>query len=142
MTSNLESNIHCLAVTDAVFDDCQSIVKACFNDAAFNHEMSLGAVNSINWARILAQVVYYVFATARVLDRTDRDVVSFCVPTGNFGNMLAGYYAKSLIGGGVVDRLIIASNQLSTQDITFVNHILVVLLQLLMLLMSLLDNEG
>jgi threonine synthase len=86
MTSNTESNIHCLAVKDSVFDDCQAIVKACFNDSKFNAEMSLGAVNSINWCRILAQIVYYVYAAARC-----HRPVSFVVPTANFGNMLAGY---------------------------------------------------
>jgi threonine synthase len=85
MTSNLEPNIHCLAVRGAVFDDCQAIVKACFSDARFNAEMCLGAVNSINWCRILAQIVYYVYAAARSDGR-----VSFVVPTGNFGNVLAG----------------------------------------------------
>ena len=85
MTSNTHSNIHCIAVKQSVFDDCQNIVKSCFNDAAFNSEMKLGAVNSINWCRILAQIVYYLYAAARC----DRDV-SFVVPTGNFGNMLAG----------------------------------------------------
>jgi threonine synthase len=87
MTSNTESNIHCLAVKDSVFDDCQAIVKACFNDPEFNAEMSLGAVNSINWCRILAQIVYYVYAVAR-----SARPVSFVVPTANFGNMLAGYH--------------------------------------------------
>ena len=86
MTLTAEANIHCLAVKDSVFDDCQAIVKACFNDSTFNTEMSLGAVNSINWCRILAQIVYYLYAAARC----DRPV-SFVVPTGNFGNMLAGY---------------------------------------------------
>ena len=85
MTSNAASNIHCLAVKDAVFDDCQTIVKACFHDPSFNTEMSLGAVNSINWCRILAQIVYYLHAAARC-----EAAVTFVVPTGNFGNMLAG----------------------------------------------------
>ncbi len=105
MTSNLEPNIHCLAVKDSVFDDCQSIVKSCFNDQVFNDEMNLGAVNSINWSRILAQVVYYVYAAARV-----DGPVSFVVPTGNFGNMLAGYYARKLGSAIPIKSLIIASN--------------------------------
>ena len=86
MTTNLEPNIHCLAVRNSVFDDCQTIVKECFSDARFNAEMCLGAVNSINWCRILAQIVYYVYAAAR-----SDGPVSFVVPTGNFGNVLAGY---------------------------------------------------
>jgi threonine synthase len=110
MTSNLDANIHCLAVKDSVFDDCQSIVKSCFNDAQFNKEMSLGAVNSINWARILAQIVYYVYAS---LQRGSKDhPVSFVVPTGNFGNILAGYYAQRM--GFPIKHLLIASN---TNDI-------------------------
>ncbi len=85
MTTNNEPNIHCLAVADSVFDDCQAIVKSCFNDSQFNVEMSLGAVNSINWCRILAQIVYYVHSAALC-----GGPVSFVVPSGNFGNMLAG----------------------------------------------------
>lgn len=105
MTSNLDENIHCLAVKDSVFDDCQSIVKACFNDAKFNEEMSLGAVNSINWARILAQIVYYVYASLKV-EKDEK--ITFVVPTGNFGNVLAGYYAKRM--GLPIAHLVIASN--------------------------------
>ena len=109
MTANLDSNIFCVAVKDSVFDDCQSIVKACFGDAEFNAEMALGAVNSINWARILAQVVYYAYASIRAPINTR---TSFIVPTGNFGNILAGYYAKKM--GFPIDKLVIASN---TNDI-------------------------
>lgn len=109
MTSNLDKNVHCLAVKDSVFDDCQTIVKSCFTDAQFNADMSLGAVNSINWARILAQIVYYVYAALHVKGKKS---VSFVVPTGNFGNVLAGYYAKQM--GVPIDRLIVASN---TNDI-------------------------
>ena len=86
MTLNQEPNIHCLAVKESVFDDCQAIVKTCFSDSQFNSEMSLGAVNSINWCRIVAQIVYYVHSAAQC-----SGAVSFVVPTGNFGNMLAGY---------------------------------------------------
>ena len=103
MTSNLEKNIHCLAVHDSVFDDCQNIVKACFNDQQFNNEMSLGAVNSINWARILAQIVYYAFASLRFPESP-----SFIVPTGNFGNVLAAYYAQQM--GFPINNLVVASN--------------------------------
>ena len=112
MTSNLDANIHCLAVRDSVFDDCQSIVKSCFGDDEFNQQMSLGAVNSITWARILAQVVYYVYASLRSSDTTANQRVTFVVPTGNFGNMLAGYYAKQM--GLPIGQLVIASN---TNDI-------------------------
>lgn len=110
MTSSLDANIHCLGVRESVFDDCQSIVKTCFNDEKFNNEMSLGAVNSINWARILAQIVYYVFASLKC--ETSESPANFVVPTGNFGNILAGYYAKAM--GCPIGRLVIASN---TNDI-------------------------
>lgn len=105
MTSNLDSNIHCLGVKNSVFDDCQNIVKSCFGDEQFNKRMSLGAVNSINWARILAQIVYYVHASLH-------GETTFVVPTGNFGNVLAGYYAKQM--GLPIPHLVIASN---TNDI-------------------------
>jgi threonine synthase len=85
MTTNRAANIHCLAVADSVFDDCQNIVKSCFNDSDFNSEMHLGAVNSINWCRIMAQIVYFLSSAAR-----SAGPVSFVVPTGNFGNVLAG----------------------------------------------------
>lgn len=103
MTANLDANIHCLGVKDSVFDDCQSIVKACFADKQFSAEMNLGAVNSINWARILAQIVYYVAAAAAI------EAPAFVVPTGNFGNVLAGYYAHRM--QIPIGRLVIASNQ-------------------------------
>jgi threonine synthase len=91
MTSNPERNIHCLAVKDSVFDDCQKIVKECFTDIQFNSEMNLGAVNSINWCRILSQIVYYLYAASQ-----SSGPVSFVVPTGNFGNILAAYATISI----------------------------------------------
>ena len=89
------------------FDDCQRIVKELFGDLAFRDEMRLTGVNSINWARILAQIVYY-FVAAVALGAPER-AVSFAVPTGNFGDVLAGYYAKRM--GLPVERLIIATNE-------------------------------
>ncbi len=106
MTSVLDDNIHNLAV-DGTFDDCQNLVKAMFNDTAFRERHSLSAVNSINWARIAAQVVYY-FRAALELGAPDRPV-NFAVPTGNFGNVLAGYIARAM--GLPVNRLIIGSNR-------------------------------
>ena len=106
MTSVMDDNIHNLAV-DGTFDDCQNLVKAMFNDAAFRARHNLSAVNSINWARIAAQVVYY-FRAALELGAPDRPV-NFSVPTGNFGNVLAGYIAKQM--GLPVNRLIIGSNR-------------------------------
>ncbi|OPZ79162.1 MAG: Threonine synthase [Alphaproteobacteria bacterium ADurb.Bin438] len=105
MTSVVADNVFNLAV-DGNFDDCQAIVKALFNDHAFNEKMNLGAVNSINFARILAQVVYYFYAG--LLVGGDMEEVSFSVPTGNFGNVLAGFIAMKM--GLKVKTLIIASN--------------------------------
>jgi len=105
MTSVLDDNIHNLAV-DGTFDDCQNLVKAMFNDAGFRARHNLSAVNSINWARITAQVVYY-FRAALELGAPDRPV-NFSVPTGNFGNVLAGYVASRM--GLPINRLIIGSN--------------------------------
>lgn len=106
MTSVCDANIHNLAV-DGTFDDCQNLVKAMFNDAGFRARHNLSAVNSINWARITAQVVYY-FRAALELGAPDRPV-NFSVPTGNFGNVLAGYVACRM--GLPVNRLIIGSNR-------------------------------
>jgi threonine synthase len=106
MTTVDRPNVHAIAIEGA-FDDCQSIVKALFNDLAFRDEMRLSGVNSINWARILAQIVYY-FTSAVALGAPDRRV-SFSTPTGNFGDVLAGYYAKRM--GLPIDRLIIATNE-------------------------------
>ncbi|NKB63788.1 MAG: threonine synthase [Gammaproteobacteria bacterium] len=106
MTTIADANIHNLAVA-GTFDDCQSMVKAMFNDSDFRKKHSLSAVNSINWARIAAQVVYYFWA-ALSLGAPDRSV-SFSVPTGNFGNILAAYIAKKI--GLPIDRLIIGSNR-------------------------------
>lgn len=108
MTSVLDPNVHNIAVRGS-FDDAQRIVKALFNDLPFKSEFSLGAVNSINWARILAQMVYYVFAWARCSGGDPERRVSFAVPTGNFGDVFAGYLAKRM--GVPIDRLIIATNR-------------------------------
>ncbi|MGD0639650.1 MAG: threonine synthase [Roseiarcus sp.] len=106
MTTVDKANVHAIAI-EGTFDDCQSIVKALFNDLAFRDAMKLSGVNSINWARILAQIVYY-FTSAVALGAPDRRV-SFAVPTGNFGDVLAGYYAKRI--GLSIDRLAIATNE-------------------------------
>ncbi|MCP4433968.1 MAG: threonine synthase [Actinomycetia bacterium] len=106
MTTIMEPNCHAVAV-DGTFDDCQDLVKAAFADVAFRSEVHLSAVNSINWGRVMAQVVYYVWAQLRVAP--EGGPVSFCVPTGNFGNILAGWVAKQM--GLPVDRLIVASNR-------------------------------
>jgi threonine synthase len=109
MTTVLSPNVHNVAI-DGTFDDCQDLAKACFNDLAFRDHHRLTAVNSINWARVMAQIVYYTAAAAR-LGSAERPV-SFCVPTGNFGNIYAAYAAKQM--GAPIGRLIIATN---TNDI-------------------------
>ncbi|MCC7480229.1 MAG: threonine synthase [Hyphomicrobiales bacterium] len=105
MTTVMSPAIHNIAI-EGNFDDCQAIVKALFNDLKFRDSVNLAGVNSINWARIMAQVVYYV-SSAVALGAPDRRV-SFCVPTGNFGDIFAGYTAKRM--GLPIDRLIIATN--------------------------------
>ncbi|HEY5975245.1 MAG TPA: threonine synthase [Geobacteraceae bacterium] len=107
MTTVTDPNVFNIAV-EGTFDDCQSIVKALFNDIPFKERYSLGAVNSINWARVLAQVVYYFYAWLRVTDAGPRDVL-FSVPTGNFGDIFAGYVAKRL--GLPIRKLILATNE-------------------------------
>lgn len=105
MTTVDSPAIHNIAI-EGNFDDCQAIVKALFNDTGFRDRVGLAGVNSINWARIMAQIVYYVSAAVS-LGAPDRKV-SFCVPTGNFGDIFAGYAAKHM--GLPIDRLIIATN--------------------------------
>jgi len=109
MTTVSEPNVHNIAI-EGTFDDCQDLVKEMFNDAAFRNEQNLSAVNSINWARIMAQVVYYV-SSALSLGAPDRSV-AYSVPTGNFGDIFAGYVAAKI--GLPVERLIIGTN---TNDI-------------------------
>lgn len=106
MTTVQASNIHNLAVT-GTFDDCQDLVKAAFADEDLTASHHLAAVNSINWARVMAQIVYYVTAARTVAP--DGGPVSFSVPTGNFGNVLAGWYAKRM--GLPIDQLVVASNR-------------------------------
>ncbi|MCM2477795.1 threonine synthase [Rhizobium sp. CG5] len=106
MTSSKSPNVHALAI-EGNFDDCQDLVKAMFNDQAFRDRVRLSGVNSINWARIMAQVVYY-FTAALSLGSPDRKV-SFTVPTGNFGDIFAGYVAKQM--GLPIDKLVIATNE-------------------------------
>jgi threonine synthase len=107
MYSLQDDNIHNLAVK-GVFDDCQDIVKALAGDLNFKSQYHLGAVNSINWARIAAQVVYYFWGWLRATTRADQQV-SFTVPSGNFGNILAGHIARQM--GLPVRRLVLATNE-------------------------------
>ena len=107
MTTVDAPNVHTVAV-EGTFDDCQDLVKAMFNDSVFRNEMNLSAVNSINWARVMAQIVYYVAAA----DALGQQPVTFSVPTGNFGNVLAGWIARQM--GTPIETLIVGSN---TNDI-------------------------
>jgi threonine synthase len=106
MTTVLAPNIHNIAIKGN-FDDAQALVKAMFNDRAFSSRFNLSAVNSINWARLMLQIVYYFYAAVR-LGAPDRQV-SFAVPTGNFGDVYAGYAARRM--GLPMDRLIVATNE-------------------------------
>ncbi|TAG47320.1 MAG: threonine synthase [Betaproteobacteria bacterium] len=107
MYSLQEKNIHNIAV-DGVFDDCQDIVKAVSNDLAFKHAHNIGTVNSINWGRISAQVVYYVRGYLSATSSNSQKV-SFAVPSGNFGNILAGHIAREM--GVPIDTLVLATNE-------------------------------
>ena len=112
MYSLQDRNIHNLAVK-GVFDDCQDLVKKVNADAAFKERERIGAVNSINWARVAAQVVYY-FKGYFAATRSDNEQVSFAVPTGNFGNIYAGYVARRM--GLPIRRLILATNENDVLD--------------------------
>ncbi len=106
MTTPAEANVHALAV-EGDFDDCQAPLKDMFNDFDFRDGVGLAGVNSINWARVLAQVVYY-FTAAVALGAPHRPV-SFTVPTGNFGDIFAGYVARQM--GLPIEMLVVATNQ-------------------------------
>lgn len=112
MFSLQDPNIHNIAV-EGVFDDCQDIVKAVSNDLAFKRQYKIGTVNSINWARLLAQVVYY-FAGYFYATKSNTEKVSFTVPSGNFGNVCAGHVARMM--GLPVDQLIVATNENNVLD--------------------------
>ncbi len=105
MTTVLTPNVHNIAIKGS-FDDAQSIVKTLFNDSQFSGQFNLSAVNSINWARLMAQVVYYFYAAVRLGAPEHR--VAFSVPTGNFGDVFAGYVAAQC--GLPIERLIVATN--------------------------------
>jgi threonine synthase len=110
MTTVTDPNVFNLAIK-GTFDDGQGIVKSIFNDISFKEKYHLGAVNSINWARILAQVVYYVYAWLKIKSETGIESIDFSVPTGNFGDIFAGYIAKSLLPEGSIRKLILATNE-------------------------------
>lgn len=108
MTSVLDDNVFNVAV-DGTFDDCQRIMKTLFRDLPFKEQYHLGAVNSVNWARVLVQMVYYFSSGLYVMNAERADRVRFAVPTGNFGDILAGYYARQM--GLPISQLILATNE-------------------------------
>ena len=112
MFSLLDDNIHNIAIR-GVFDDCQDLVKAVSNDLAFKQRYKIGTVNSINWARLMAQVVYY-FAGYFQATSNNAESVSFCVPSGNFGNVCAGHVARMM--GLPIDKLVVATNENDVLD--------------------------
>ena len=112
MFSLMDENIHNIAIT-GVFDDCQDIVKAVSNDLAFKRQYKIGTVNSINWARLMAQVVYYFAGYLQATTSNDQQV-SFTVPSGNFGNVCAGHVARMM--GLPIDQLVVATNENDVLD--------------------------
>ena len=108
MTSVPDANVHCIAIK-GTFDDGQRVLKQLFNDMDFKRNYHLGAVNSVNWARVLAQIVYYFWSAFRVTEATGSARVQISVPTGNFGDIFAGYMAKRM--GAPISRLILATNE-------------------------------
>jgi len=118
MTTVTDENVFNLAI-EGTFDDGQHIVKDIFSDLGFKKKYALGAVNSINWARVLAQVVYYFYAWGQVRKETGTKKVYFSVPTGNFGDIFAGYIAKRM--GLPIEKLVLASNANNILS-RFINH--------------------
>ena len=112
MYSLQDENIHNIAI-EGMFDDCQDIVKALQNDAHFKEEYRISTVNSINWGRVLAQIVYYFYGYFRATTSNEQKV-SFCVPSGNFGNVCAGHIARQM--GLPIHRLIVATNENDVLD--------------------------
>ena len=104
MTTVEEKNVFNIAI-DGNFDDCQNIVKQMFSDLEFSKSINMSGVNSINWARIIAQTVYYFYSYFKL----GKETISFSVPTGNFGDVFAGYLAKKM--GLPIDKLIVATNE-------------------------------
>ena len=109
MTAVADANVFNIAV-QGTFDDAQAAVKTIFGDIEFKSDNLLGAINSINWARILAQVVYYIHSCLHVAQHEKHSAVAFSVPTGNFGDIFAGYIAKKMLPEGCISKLILATN--------------------------------
>ena len=109
MTTVTDGNVYNIAI-EGTFDDGQAIVKEIFGDLDFKKEYNLGAINSINWARVLAQAVYYVHSCLHVIGHENDKAMDFSIPTGNFGDIFAGYIAKNLLPEGTIRRLFLATN--------------------------------
>jgi len=109
MTTVTDDNVFNIAI-HGTFDDGQAIVKSIFNDLEFKASYKLGAINSINWARVLAQVVYYVYACLHISKHENDKTTNFAVPTGNFGDIFAGYIAKRMLPEGSINKLLLATN--------------------------------
>ena len=106
MTTSKEKNVFNIAI-EGNFDDCQNLVKAMFADKSFSNEIKMSGVNSINWARIIAQSVYYFYSYFLIED--NNEPINFSVPTGNFGDVYAGYLAKKI--GLPINKFVVATNQ-------------------------------
>jgi threonine synthase len=109
MTTVLDDNVFNIAIHGS-FDDGQAMVKRIFGDVAFKNAFHLGAINSINWARVLAQVVYYVSSCLHVASHEKDSSVDFSIPTGNFGDIFAGYIARRMLPAGTIRQLVLATN--------------------------------
>ncbi len=109
MTTVTDANVFNIAIR-GTFDDGQAIVKSIFNDLEFKETHNLGAINSINWARVLAQVVYYVYACLHINVHENDKATDFSVPTGNFGDIFAGFIAKRMLPEGTIRKLMLATN--------------------------------
>lgn len=110
MTTVLDENVFNIAIRGS-FDDGQAIVKSIFGDLDFKTRYHLGAINSINWARVLAQVVYYVWSYLHISRHENQSTIDFSVPTGNFGDIFAGFIAKKMLPEGTIRRLVLATNE-------------------------------
>ena len=109
MTTVLDDNVFNIAIRGS-FDDGQTIIKKIFSDISFKNTFNLGAINSINWARVLAQVVYYVHSCLHVAMHEKDSSVDFAIPTGNFGDIFAGFIAKKMLPAGTIRQLVLATN--------------------------------
>ncbi len=109
MTTVMDANVFNIAIRGS-FDDGQAMVKALFNELSFKDKYHLGAINSINWARVLAQIVYYVKASLDIQGQGHRGPIDFSIPTGNFGDIFAGFIAKKLLPGNTIRHLVLATN--------------------------------